>query len=169
MTETENLLTNNITPGIQVLIFSLNEKNFAIPLKDVTEVNRVTNLEVVEKAPEYVLGVINLHGKTTPMLNLKKLLDVTPSDPIKNAMWMAVKHNNLLACLMVDKLNGLLELGIDILDEIPILSGEHEVKHIKQYARMDKKLIAILDTAHILNEKRGKLSLIGISYWKNPT
>ena len=72
MSDNESL--NKIQKGLKGLIFSLNEELHAVPVSDIAEVNRIVNLKPAEGAPDWVLGLINLHGETTAVLTWSFLI-----------------------------------------------------------------------------------------------
>ncbi len=146
-TETNNRRT------LKVLTFRLNKKTLAIPVADIAEVNRLAQLTAVPKAPDCVLGVINYHGKTTPVLNLKKLLDFSPSELKSNAMWFASGDDESFVCLAVDELGNFADLPADSLDDLPDTAGGAETGHVKSYARIDGEVVQILDVRHVISDR----------------
>lgn len=135
---------------LNVLTFFLNEELFAIPVSDLLEVNRMAKCRPVEKATHWVHGVINFHGETTPVLNLKKLLSIETSELNQKAMWLAVHNNGSLLCLAVDKVGEFLHLTYQVIDEMPNLVDGTDVEYIKYYARISDKLIPVLDIGGIV-------------------
>ncbi len=135
----------------QVLSFQLNDRVFTIPVADITEVNRLANITHIEKAPEYVLGVINFHKRTEPVIDLKKFLGIEHSDPDHNSMWLNVKSDDLSACLAVDKLSGFIGLAKEAMDEIPSIIVAPEARYVKSYARQDNELLPVLNVKKILD------------------
>jgi purine-binding chemotaxis protein CheW len=148
---------DNTKQIVRVLSFYLHERLFSIPLEDIAEVNRITNIAYCEKAPDYVQGLINLHGITTPILNMKKLLNIEFSDFDQSLMWLSVKHDKLSACLAVDKLSNFLNLGKNILDETPTLADGLDMQYIKCFAKIDNMLIPVLNVAKIINEREKQI------------
>ncbi len=55
----------------QILIFTLNEQRYAIPLGVVEMVVRMVAITPLPGGPEFIDGVINVHGKIIPVLNLR--------------------------------------------------------------------------------------------------
>ncbi len=152
---------DKIPHSIKVLTFFLNDDLFALPVSDLREVNRFTTCRPIEKAPCWVLGMINFHGKATPVFNLKRLLSVEPSQLNSTAMWLAVVNNGSYLCLTVDKVCKFLNMDNHIIDEMPVLADSHDVEHVKYYARVNDNLIPVLDVRGIftLSEKADGLDL----------
>ena len=135
---------------IEVLTFLLNDKIYSVSVADIREVNRLVKCRLVEKAPHRVLGMINFHGKTTPVFNLKSLLSIEPSELDQKAMWLAVENNGSYLCLAVDKVCRFLNMDSQIIDEMPYMANGTDVEHIKYYARVNDNLIPVLNVRGIL-------------------
>lgn len=55
---------------MQVIVFSLNNKLFAIPTNKVSEITKSMSSIKVPNAPYWVEGLINLRGNVVTLLNL---------------------------------------------------------------------------------------------------
>ena len=55
----------------QIVIFTLNEQRYGIPLGVVEMVVRMVAITPLSGGPEFIDGVINVHGKIIPVLNLR--------------------------------------------------------------------------------------------------
>jgi purine-binding chemotaxis protein CheW len=55
----------------QILIFTLNGQRYGIPLGVVEMVVRMVTITPLTGSPEFIDGVINVHGKIIPVLNLR--------------------------------------------------------------------------------------------------
>jgi len=153
MSHNENL--NEIQKQLKVLTFLLNDTLHAAPVSDIAEVNRMVHLKPIESAPDWVLGLINLHGETTAVLNLKKVLSIEPSGFGQEAMWLAVKNGKSSVCLAIDNVHRLIDLEPKIINTIPILAENHDMKYVKCYARLNNSSIPVLDVKAIIgNNKR---------------
>ena len=56
--------------AIQVVIFTLGEEEYAIPIEGVREITRLGEVHVIPQAPCYVRGLINLRDKAIPLIDL---------------------------------------------------------------------------------------------------
>lgn len=55
-----------------LIIFTLDERRYALYLPAVERVVRVVEITSLPKAPEIVLGVVNVQGRITPVVNIRK-------------------------------------------------------------------------------------------------
>ncbi len=107
---------------MKFITFFLNGERYAVSVAETREVNRMVDIRSIPKAPAYVLGLINWHGMITPVLNLKELLHINPSQLETHARWIAVKHDGFPICLAVDKLDRIRKIPREELDSTPNLS-----------------------------------------------
>lgn len=54
----------------QVVIFQLGSEEYAVPIEKVHEIIRLGEVRPIPQAPEYLLGLINLRGKSIPVIDL---------------------------------------------------------------------------------------------------
>ncbi|WP_018305023.1 chemotaxis protein CheW [Desulfitobacterium hafniense] len=55
---------------MQVVVFKLNDQEFAFHIQSVKEIIKITAITHVPNAQESVQGIINLRGMVTPIINL---------------------------------------------------------------------------------------------------
>src|SRR5699024_11044423 len=58
--------------GIKVISFSLQDEEYAIPVKQVGSIERMQQITRVPNTVSYIKGVINLSGVVTPIIDLRK-------------------------------------------------------------------------------------------------
>lgn len=141
---------------MKILSFVLNEGHYAIPMADIIEVNRVAVVRTIPKAPTYVIGLINLHGDIVPVLNLKRVLRITPFRLESHSMWIAVNHKSLVVCLAVDRLDRILEVRREALAEMPKHTKGPETRYLKCCAEIDNTIVPVLAVEYLLNEKENE-------------
>lgn len=71
--------------GRQLIVFSLDGRNFGLPLEAVERVERAVEITALPKLPANVMGVVNLRGQIIPVFNLRRRLklperEIDPSD-----------------------------------------------------------------------------------------
>jgi purine-binding chemotaxis protein CheW len=61
---------NKITD--QIVVFTLDELLYAIPLPDVVKVIHAIEIRPLPEAPEIISGIINVNGRITPVADIRK-------------------------------------------------------------------------------------------------
>lgn len=153
---------------IRIVTFFLNDELYAIPVPDIREVNRMAGIRTVPKAPGYVVGLMNLHGLTSAVLNLKRLLRIEPSELARNSRWVAVKHKSFPVCLAVDKLDRIIGVSCAKLDEAPALSKGPETQYLKCCARLEA-IVPVLEVNNLLEEKEKRVLAAILNKNDDPT
>lgn len=55
-----------------LIVFALEGRRYALPLSDVDKVLRVMALTQLPKAPDIVLGVVNIRGQVIPVVDMRR-------------------------------------------------------------------------------------------------
>jgi purine-binding chemotaxis protein CheW len=58
--------------GLQVVVFTVDRQRYALRLHVVERVLRMVDVSPLPKAPAVVLGVLNVHGKIVPVLDIRR-------------------------------------------------------------------------------------------------
>lgn len=59
-------------PSAQYLVFTLDEQRYALPLSAVERVVRAVEVTPLPKAPEIVLGLVNVRGQVIPVVDIRR-------------------------------------------------------------------------------------------------
>lgn len=57
-----------------MLLFSLGDGQYAVPVSDVVEVTPRVHLEQIARAPDYIAGLFNYRGQHVPVVDLCRLI-----------------------------------------------------------------------------------------------
>lgn len=130
---------------LQFVTFTLNNEQYAVDILNVQEINRITEITKVPNAPKYVEGVINLRGKVIPVINLriKFCLDEKTTDDTSRIIIMEI--NGITNGLIVDSVSEVLRVPSSIIEPAPPMSSDLSSKFIKGIAKMQDKLIILID------------------------
>jgi purine-binding chemotaxis protein CheW len=55
-----------------IIVFTLDEQRYALRLSAVDRIVRIVEITPLPKAPEIVLGVVNVQGQVIPVVNIRK-------------------------------------------------------------------------------------------------
>ncbi|EJO5346091.1 chemotaxis protein CheW [Clostridium botulinum] len=98
---------------MQVVIFKLNNEQFAVQTDKIQSINDAMEITKVPKAPTHIKGLINLRGNIISLLDINLLLDIPKGD--KN-------QNNIIILEMEDEL-----VGIAVDDVYEVLDVEEKL------------------------------------------
>jgi len=126
--------------------FYLNNDIYAIPISDICEINRLANLFEEKSLDRAIIGMINYHGKTTPVYNLKKILNLSVVNQDTLTMWFAFKHVSGVSCFAFDSLYQMLHASPDCIDTVSEFAAMSiHTKYVQTYLRIDERLIPVLE------------------------
>jgi len=91
---------------MQVVVFRLNNEQFAVETEKVQSINDIMKITKVPKAPKYIKGLINLRGNVISLLDINLLLDIDKS---------STEQQNIIILKIQDELVGIV---VDQVDEV---------------------------------------------------
>jgi purine-binding chemotaxis protein CheW len=133
----------------QIVVFSLEEPRYALFLSAVERVLRAVEITPLPKAPESILGVINLQGQIVPVVDVRRpfrlpACEVGPSD-----RFIIARTSSRRVALAVNTVEGVRQLGErEIVTAKRILPG---AEYIRGVAKLEDGLILICDLDQFLS------------------
>ena len=121
---------------MQIIVFSLNEKYYAIGTSKVEEISKQMPSTNVPNSPDWVEGIINLRGNVITLLNLNKLLQQNDS----------VCYNNII---IINKESEKIGLMVDDVTQVMDIK-EEDIQNYKD-DKSDGILGIINDSNRIIN------------------
>jgi purine-binding chemotaxis protein CheW len=130
-------------PTRQLVVFSLGDEEYALPISDVHEIIRYTEPRSVASSVGWVRGVISLRGKIVPVYDLSARLGDARRDADAKQKIVIVENDDRIAGIIVDDVTEVLTIGSDQIEGIPS-AAEASVDAI---ARIEDRLIVMLSPA----------------------
>jgi purine-binding chemotaxis protein CheW len=124
----------------QLVVFSLGEEEYALPITQVHEIIRWTEPRSVASDEAWVRGVISLRGKIVPVYDLAARLGL-PSERPEHAKIVIVETASDMAGVIVDDVEEVLTVDVDALDTVPA-AGDPAIEAI---AKIEQRLVVLLD------------------------
>ena len=127
----------------QLVVFSLGEEEYALPIADVHEIIRYTEPRSVASSVSWVRGVISLRGKIVPVYDLASRLGCAPCEDVAEQKIVIVEVAARLAGVVVDDVAEVITVDHDQLESIP--SADEAA--IDAIVKLDDRLIVLLSSA----------------------
>ena len=117
------------------VIFQLNEQQYALHLGAVERVVPVVDITPLPKAPESVIGVVNVRGRIIPVFNIRRRFRL-PERELDLSDQLIIAHTaRRTVALVADSVTGVLELREgDVLTTETILIGLEYVEGVAKLA-----------------------------------
>ncbi|MFD2443544.1 chemotaxis protein CheW [Bacillus sp. CGMCC 1.16607] len=144
-------MTETATTDLKIIIFQLKEKEYAIPVSQVSSIEKIEHITRVPRTVDYIKGVINLRGVVTPIIDLRKrfgLEEATYSDSTRVIM---VSIDQLEVGLIVDAANDVIDIDVNSIEPPPVVVGVSEAEYISGVVKVEKRLKILLDLEKVLN------------------
>ena len=130
-----------------LVVFRLDGERFALPLDQVEIALRMVSVTPVPDAPPWVIGVIDLHGRVIPVMDLRERLGHPTKEPHQDDRLLVISLAERTFALVVDEVTEVLELpGRDVEAPTDLLSDS---RYLRAIVRREDGLILILDTEHL--------------------
>jgi len=102
----------------QLVVFSLGDEEYALPITQVQEIIRYTQPRAVASEAAWIKGVISLRGKIVPVCDLGARLGL-PTELAEQAKIVIVETDSGTAGVIVDEVEEVLTVESDQLDTVP--------------------------------------------------
>ncbi len=141
-----------IKQEVQVVGFYLGNDEYAITIAKVREIQSMTEIRKVPKAPKFVEGVINLRGRILPIIDLRKRFELPPAVDPAQAKILIVEFNRNHVGLVVDNVSEVIRFYSDQIEKTPdIFSLSIDSRYISGVAKLDERLVILLDVEKLLS------------------
>jgi purine-binding chemotaxis protein CheW len=124
----------------QLVVFSLGEEEYALPITQVHEIIRWTDPRSVASDEAWVRGVISLRGKIVPVYDLAARLGL-PAERPEHAKIVIVQTGTDMAGVIVNDVEEVLTVDVEQLDTVPA-AGDPAIEAI---AKIEQRLVVLLD------------------------
>lgn len=110
--------------SLEVLEFRLSQESYALETRHVREVYPLKDLTPIPCTPPFVLGIVNVRGRMTPVLDIKKFFNLPDVGLTDLHRIILVGNDHLEFGLLADVIIGLLSIPLDRLQaSLPTLTG----------------------------------------------
>ncbi|MBF0226987.1 MAG: chemotaxis protein CheW [Desulfobacterales bacterium] len=151
----------------QLVTFKLGDEEYGFQITQVQEINRLSDVTRVPKAPEFVAGVTNLRGQVVPLINLRKMFLMPEKNADDRTRIIIVELGGNRTGIIVDQVNEVLRLYASDIEETPNIVGaggsfSSEVdtsEFISGICKVNKgnRMILLLDTNNLLSAYERKV------------
>lgn len=110
--------------SLELLEFRLAQECYALETRHVREVYPLRDLTPLPCTPPFVLGIVNVRGRITPVIDIKKFFDLPDKGLTDLHRIILVRSNDLELGLLADVIVGVRTIPMDSLQaSLPTLTG----------------------------------------------
>lgn len=155
MSSKQQTETERLNAIISYLTFSLKEEHFALNVSKVLNILEMQKITKVPKAPEYVLGIINLRGEVLPVIDTNIKLGLEKTQITNNTCILVIESNMAEKVvkfgILVDAVQEVLEIEDKEILPPPSIGDKYKTELITGVVEREEKFIMILDINKLLD------------------
>ncbi len=139
-------------PIRQFVGFRLDREDYAIEITRIREIILMKPITRLPQVPDAIEGLINLRGSVIPIVNLRKRfgLPARPFDDETRTIVVTVQDRTV-GCI-VDEVTEVMRISGDQVQPVPISMAALARRFIAGLARLDDRLLIILDTDKLFGQ-----------------
>jgi purine-binding chemotaxis protein CheW len=143
-----------MNPTLLHVAFTLDEGHYALDLSAVERIIQTVEITLLPEAPDIVLGVINIHGKIIPVVNIRRRFHL-PEKDIEPTNRLIIAHTlKRTVALVVDVVLGVIETPEDrVVKADTVLPG---MDYVQGVVKMEDGMILIHDLNKFLSLEEEK-------------
>ncbi len=135
----------------QYLAFNLGDEEYALDIRQISEIIKVREFTDIPRAPRFILGIISLRGVVVPIFDLRCRLNLGVSDLLPTTRIVVCRHEDVSVGLLVDSINQVVNLVNDELEPPPgVLSGLDR-DMVSGLGRYQGRMIILLNLQSVLD------------------
>ncbi|RFU71308.1 chemotaxis protein CheW [Peribacillus saganii] len=143
---------------LKVIVFQLKGKEYAIPVSQVRSIEKLQHITRVPGTVPFVKGVINLRGVVTPIIDLRSRFELEEAEHSDTTRTIIVALEDMEVGLIVDSANDVIDIPADNIEPQPDVVGTVEAEYINGVAKLEKRLLILINLEKVLNPDQLKES-----------
>lgn len=135
----------------QYLAFHLDNEEYALDIKQISEIIKAREITEIPRSPTFVLGIISLRGVVVPVFDLRCRLNLGTAEITAESRIVVCRSGDATVGLLVDKINQVVNLDNDEVEPPPgVLSGlDREM--VFGIGRYQGRMVILLQLNHVLD------------------
>jgi len=131
---------------MQVVVFKLNEEQFAVEAAKVQSINDMMEITKVPKSAEYIKGLINLRGNIISLLDINLLLDIEKGEGSQeNIIILNLQEESV--GVTVDQVDEVLEIEEDLVERV---ETDRKKTYIKGVINFKDRIVTLIDIGKLI-------------------
>ncbi|MGY4689436.1 chemotaxis protein CheW [Salibacterium sp. K-3] len=137
---------------IKVIVFQLKEEEYAIEVDDVQSIEKMQTVTRIPGVEPYIVGVMNLRGIITPVIDLRKRFGIESSSYDEATRILVLKRDNSEIGFIVDGANDVMDIALTDIEPTPEVVGGVAEEYLRGVVKFEDRLFTLLHIDKILNK-----------------
>lgn len=131
---------------MQVVVFKLNDEEFAVETSKVQGINDMMEITKVPRAPQHIMGLINLRGNIISLLDINLLLDTDKNNSnLSNIIILHMDEEQI--GIAVNEVNEVLDIDDSIIEK---LDESRRKSYIKGVINFKDRIVTLIDVEKLI-------------------
>lgn len=130
---------------MKVIIFQMHEEEYAIKVSEVQSIERMQSVTRIPGTPEFVIGVMNLRGVITPVIDLREKFGLEKKEVDDSTRILITASDELTLGLVVDGANDVLDISTSSIEPTPEVVGGVEAHYLDGVVKLGTRLFSLLN------------------------
>lgn len=134
----------------QLVVFELANEFYGVDIAHVDGIVKMQPITRVPHSPSFVEGVTNLRGSVLPVIDLRKRFALGAAEIGRDSRIINIVVDNMKVGMIVDSVSEVLTIQDSVIEETPRMVTTVDTAFITGIAKLDDRLIILLDLAKVL-------------------
>jgi purine-binding chemotaxis protein CheW len=141
----------------QLVVFQLGHELYGADISVVREVSPLQRVTRVPRTPRYIEGVTNLRGRVIPVVDLRRRFNLPVTAATKSTRIAVAELEGGQVGMIVDAVLEVLRVPAASIEPPTQLLSKVETDYVQGVAKVDGRLIVLLDLARVLRREERKV------------
>ncbi len=133
----------------KVLVFKVGQEEYGIHINQVVSIERMQEINSYPNRPPHVLGVMTVRDVVIPVIDMRTALTEEAFSPTETARTIVIQVTDHEIGLVVDAATDVITIPANTIQH-PNLLAEKDISYLKGIAKLDERLIILLDIEKLL-------------------
>ena len=133
---------------MQVVVFKVNEEQFAVEASVVQSINDMMEVTKVPKSAKYIKGLINLRGTIISLLDINLLLDIEKGQGSQENIIILNLQEEAVG-VTVDQVDEVLEIEEDLIEKV---ETDRNKTYIKGVINFKDRIVTLIDIGKLIEK-----------------
>jgi len=131
---------------MQVVVFKVNEEQFAVEASKVQSINDMMEITKVPKSADYIKGLINLRGTIISLLDINLLLDIEKAEGTQENIIILNLQDEAVG-VTVDQVDEVLEIEEELIEKV---ETDRAKTYIKGVINFKDRIVTLIDIGKLI-------------------
>jgi len=140
----------------QLVIFELGAEYFGVEIALVEGIIKLQEITKIPQSPSYMEGITNLRGSVLPVICLLKRFGMAAQEKTNETRIMVSNVDGVKIGMIVSAVSEVLTIDDNVIEPPPPMVSNVNSEFIVGVAKIDKRLVILLDLAKVLTTEEKK-------------